>query len=54
MSQKKRVVFGFDQNSEEKINFRKLRKKRPTKRLWILLIMIIMLGYLFFILRTGY
>ena len=55
MNKKPREFLAFDHEDEEqKVYFRRLRKKRPTKRLWMIVLMALALGYLFVVLRMRF
>jgi hypothetical protein len=53
MSKHKRDIFAFSKNEseEEKLHFRRIRKKRPSKKLWLLVMMAIALAYLIITLK---
>ncbi len=54
MANKKRDFLNFEKPEDKKVNFRNLRRKRPTKKLWLVLFMVIALGYLIYVLRLSY
>jgi len=56
MTKEKRelLTFSKDDGEEQKIHFRRLRKKRPSKKLWLLVIMAAVLVYLIIMLRSRY
>ncbi|MFP4547577.1 MAG: hypothetical protein ACLFQM_05550 [Fidelibacterota bacterium] len=54
MTTKKRDFLNFEKPEDKKVNFRNLRRKRPTKKLWLILLMIIALSYLVYVLRLSY
>ncbi len=55
MVQRIREIFTFSNNNDKnaKIHFRRLRRTRASKKLWLLALMAIALGYLFFILKSN-
>lgn len=54
MTSKKRDFLNFEKSEDKKVNFRNLRRKRPTKKLWLILFMVIALGYLIYVLRMSF
>ena len=57
MTKDRREIFSFSQENEEnkkKIHFRRIRHKRASKKLWLLFLMAVALGYLFITLNSRF
>jgi len=51
---RKFLTFTNEEEPDNKLHFRRLRKTRPSKKLWLLVIMAIALAYLVFVLRSRF
>lgn len=56
MTKRTRELLNFtkDDEQDQKLHFRRLRRARPSKKLWLLVMMVVALAYLVFVMRSKF